>query len=837
MKDECRNLAGDVADGRLSKDELDDLLTDLRDEQKRLKAKDGLESVEAGILDRGRVIAEESLLAAMIEKRNRYHNILVEARLIETVARADDATGNPALGLQAALVGINTPIEGAQRSVDALTQGMMNGYMGGMIADLRRGNLLVAFNGMKGDFESQVARSLSDLNRSKPTGKVDASPEAKAIAAVMHKYQRAAMERENRAGAYIRNKSGYVVRQQHDPGKMAIAGAKKWKDAVRQKLDFDRMRVAPDRVEEFLDAAYVDLKSGVRLTEINDLEKAFTGPGNLAKKVSASRALDFKTPDDWLAYNQEFGNGSLRESFQQDIARAAKSTALMTNFGTNPRVMLDRVVRQMEQKYRADAAKLSGFRGGMENLDHMYEEVSGDINIGSHTKVARAFSAFRAVQTMAKLGGAWVSAISDISFMATNRMYQGRSLVGAWGDALSVPIKGMSGGEKREFADLLGAGLEGQLGDFMSRFNASDSVPGRTSKMMGLFFKMNLLGPWTDGNKRGITMMISRDLAMNADKSFADLPTDMQRMMSLYGIDARQWEVARLAVREGPEGRTYMMPGDVSDVRGAPFTGLTQNQQNKLRDEVRDNLFALMSGEADFAVPSPGARERAILRRGYRPGSTAGEAIRFVGQFKSFGVTGLTKVMGRQVYGNGAKTFRDQLSRGAGENLGLVNAIVATTAIGYFVLQAKEMMKGREPRPNDARTFVAAMLQGGGLGIYGDFLFGEASRYGGGTLETVMGPGIGTVADAVDLLQRARGVIEGGDEDLRGDVLRLVKSNIPFANLFYAKGAMDYLVWYQLQEAMNPGYLRRMERRVRRENNQKHWLPPSQIVARGGGFN
>jgi hypothetical protein len=279
-----------------------------------------------------------------------------------------------------------------------------------------------------------------------------------------------------------------------------------------------------------------------------------------------------------------------------------------------------------------------------------------------------------------------------------------------------------------------------------------------------------------------------------------------------------------------------MMPGDVAQARGAPFSGLTEGQQQKLRDEVRDNLFALMSQEADYAVPSPGARERAIMRRGYRPGTAAGEAIRFVGQFKSFGVTGLTKVMGRQTYGAGAKTLREQLGRGLGANLGLVNAIAGTTIMGYFVMQAKEIMKGREPRPNDANALVAAMMQGGGLGIYGDFLFGEANRFGGGTLQTLAGPGIGTFSDAVDLLQRSRGVVTGGEEDLGGDLLRLAKSNIPFANLFYVKGAMDYLIWYQLQEAMNPGYLRRMERRVETQNNQRYWMPPSSIVAPGGGF-
>jgi hypothetical protein len=76
----------------------------------------------------------------------------------------------------------------------------------------------------------------------------------------------------------------------------------------------------------------------------------------------------------------------------------------------------------------------------------------------------------------------------------------------------------------------------------------------------------------------------------------------------------------------------------------------------------------------------------------------------------------------------------------------------------------------------------------------------------------------------------------GSEQDARGDAIRLLKSNTPFANLFYTKAAFDYLIWYQMQEALNPGYLKRMESRVKRDNDQTYWMPPSSIVATGGGF-
>ena len=832
---DCFDKVKEAFGERLSDQEIEDMIQELQDVQTSRAVNDGLESVEGAMFRKSEVIAGEAELAAMIEKRNRLKNILVEQNLTRLVNAADEATGDPSLGLEAALVGVNAPFEGAQRSVDSLTNGLMNEYTGGLIADLRKSNLLSQFNNMKGEFELEVSRVIHALNT--PDGTVPkVSPEADQIGRTMHKYQRASIDRMNREGGHVRRKSGYVVRQSHKPERMAKAGPEKWKQTIRPLLDFEKMEIPADRIDAFLDSAYEAIESGVRLNqEVTDLQRAFKGPGNIAKKDAASRVLEFRSPEAWLEYDQQFGNASLREGFLQDVTRASRNTALMINMGTNPQAMMDRVIEQSKRKFRADATKRKRLTNPRA-LQNMMDEVTGDINLTSNHTTASALSGFRAVQTMAKLGGSWISALSDVAFMATNRIHQGRSVLDAWGDAFSAPLEGLQGGDKRIMADLLGAGLEGQLGDFMSRFNASDQIQGRTSKLMSAFFKANLLGPWTDANKRGVTMMISRDLAMNASKSFDALPPDMQRLLRIYDIDAKGWEVARGAVQDAPDGRSYLMPGDVNDVRGAVFSGLSEAQQTKLRDKVKSNLFALLASEADFSVPSPGARERAILRQGYRPGTPAGEAIRFVGQFKSFGVTALTKVMGRQVYGAGANSIREQLSRGLGANMGLVNATVMTSFLGLGVLQMKEIMKGREPRPLDAKTFIAAAMQGGGLGIYGDFLFGEANRFGGGTLETLAGPGLGTAAEVVDLFQRARGVVEGGAVDLRGDALRLTKSNIPFANLFYVKGAMDYLLWYQMQESINPGYLRRMERRVKRDNDQEFWLPPSKIVAPGGGF-
>jgi hypothetical protein len=821
---DCLKIADEANKGRLSDDELDEILTELNAEKKARQAAGALDQIESAIFERGLLIAKEAEIAKKIEKRNRYMNILKEQKLMALAERADEMTGDPSLGLEAALVGVNAPFEGATRSVDSITGALVNSYAGGMIADLKKAGLLTKFNNMKGDFERQVANVLGDLNLKTPVGVAEASADAKAMGKILFKYQRAALQRENQAGSYIRLKEGRVVRASHDQRRMVKVGPDEWKNYIRSKLDFEKMDIAPERIDGFLDSAYDAITTGERKEgDRTEISLAFKGPGNLAKKESAAGVFTFKSANDWYDYDQKFGKASLRESFMQDIQSASRATALMEVLGTNPEAMVERVQKRLIDKYRStpggakkvkrlkrEAAAIT-FKGAL-------AEVTGDVNIGSHTPLARYLHLYRSLQTMAKLGGAWISALSDIAFIASNRIYQGRSLLDAWGDGFTAVFRGMNKGEMRDFADRLGVGIEGQLGDFMSRFNAADDVPGQTAKMMSLFFKLNLLQPWTESNKRGVTLMIANDLGREASKSYAKLPDDLRRILGTYGIDQKGWEAARKGAKKGPDGRMYLVPGEIPDVK------------------MRENMFALLVSEADNSVPSPGARERAIIRRGYRPDTAAGQGIRFLTQFKSFGVTALTKSVGRHMYGYGAKSMREQLQRGVGANMGIVNSIVGTTVLGYYVMQLKEVAKGREMRPPSPETFLAAALQGGGLGIYGDFLFGEVNRYGGGTLETLAGPGVGTAAEVIDLLQRAKGVVAGGDEDLLGDVVRLLKSNTPFANLFYTQQAMNYLVWYRLQETVNPGYLRRMERRVERENNQTYWMPPTSIIQTGGGF-
>jgi len=146
-------------------------------------------------------------------------------------------------------------------------------------------------------------------------------------------------------------------------------------------------------------------------------------------------------------------------------------------------------------------------------------------------------------------------------------------------------------------------------------------------------------------------------------------------------------------------------------------------------------------------------------------------------------------------------------------------------------MAAKDIAKGREPRDsNSPGVWKAAMLQGGGLGIYGDFILGEYSRHGNSFWATALGPTASTIEDLMGI----KTAVQTG-EDAGAKAMKTVINNTPFINLFYTRAAMDYLFLYQLQESLNPGYLSRLERSIMRENNQQFYVPPSQAVPYGGG--
>jgi hypothetical protein len=226
-------------------------------------------------------------------------------------------------------------------------------------------------------------------------------------------------------------------------------------------------------------------------------------------------------------------------------------------------------------------------------------------------------------------------------------------------------------------------------------------------------------------------------------------------------------------------------------------------------------------------------------RIGATSGTTASEFARSITQFKGFPGAILEKVWGRQLYGYGES---GKIGDATGSGMaGIAEFMVYSTMLGSVALYLKAYLKGKRitmPTSGEegANLFLAAFLQGGGAGLYGDFLLGEArDRYGHSALESLAGPSAGMFTDMFSGLKKVSKApfdymfdrMKEGDSNY-GAAFFAMKNNAPFVNLFYTRLALDYMFLYRLQEAFAPGSLKRSENNLKKGMNQTFALPPSE---------
>lgn len=806
---ECLDAVRRALGRDASDEELDDLFTALRKREAYKRAQ--------GVLDPAGEAAEEVArdlrIMATIEKRNAAINYLKRAEKVSWVRT--NFGNNLAEGLEAILVGVNRAKTGARNGAAQLQATLVKSYHAGFVADVERTGHMPVFT--SGVLDRDIARALWAM------GKEDApavhgrlQPEAVEVAKVIAKWQEVARTDANKAGAWVGKLDGYITKQSHDSEKIRRAGYEAWKESAISRFDLQRMVAeSGSEAEAMLRGIYTDLASGNHMHLDRSEPTPFKGPANLAKKVSQSRTIHFKDADSWANYNQEYGTGSLRESVMQGLAHSGQSTGLMQALGTNPKANFEAIKAELVDAAKREGkvdqvAALGEKRTALENY---MAAVDGTMNIPGSQLWARRMANVRAWETMAKLGGMVLSQLNDIAIYGSGTSYQGRGFLSGMAQAVGGLGRDLKSAETRELAASLGVTFDNMAGE-ISRVG-SFAEAGGMNKAVQLFMKLNLAQWWTDKMRASAALGMSHHMALQAGKGFDQLGPEYQRVLSLYGIAEKQWDHIRASSAKNVDGNAYIVPENVAD----------KDAQAMLRTYLTD--------QTSFLQLEPDAKTRAIMLQGTRPGTWTGEGMRFLTQFKSFTGAYMQKIMGRELLGRGYEgdSLLKALTAGNGEMQGLAQLIVMSTLMGYGSMALKDLAKGRTPRdPSESpemalKVFAAAMVQGGGAGIYGDFLFGEASRFGSGTIESIAGPVPSAAGRIIDLYHKGmRG------EDVAASALREVMGNTPFLNLFYTRAALDYLVVYRIQEMMNPGYLGRMERRIQQDNGQTFLLRPSEVA-------
>lgn len=816
--------------GKLSEDEIGAVFEAVAARFRTKRAKAGAEVPDGDLFKAAASeLNAEAAAAAAIEKRNAIENLKKRVSRREFYGRAPD----PVLGLEAKLVGVNAPFAGGRLSVDAQARALTKDYIGALGTALEKTRTFENFRA--GTLDREMARELFELTREGGAPGVSGSKQALAMAEAVHAAFERARTGLNRAGAWIGKYDGYIARTSHDMDKIRRAGFDEWRATVEPRLDertFEALGAdAGDAAARtrFLQNVHDALASGVHLGEAGYAgfkDPAFKGPGNLAKRLSKGRVLHWKDADAWMDYAEKFGRGTLAENVTGALEHAARHTALLREFGTNPRAELEADIQHLLETRRQDTAFVDRLRNWQKPLANRMDELDGTANMPRNRLAAKIGAGVRAWQSLSSLGGVLLSAIGDVPLKASELNYQGIGFLEAYTDGFTSLFRGRGGKgtETRAILDDLRAGFEGMRGNIAGRFDANDALPGVLAKAQNVFFKWNGLTYWTDAQRDGAMFLMARHLGRLQETAWAALPERNRSLLAQYGIEGAEWDLLRAADWAQADGRRYLTPSAVDGIDDAKIRAEFGDKIDVAawRETLALKLHGYFSDRADIAILNPGARERALLRQGTQAGTPEGEALRFVTQFKAFPVAVISRVWGREIYGG---------QGGFGAVAGMAHLLAASTLFGYAAMSAKDLAKGREPRdPNEAKTWISAFVQGGGAGIYGDFVAGEYSRFGRSFVETLAGPTASDIGAFVDLWNR----IKKGD-DTAAAAFKFGLDNTPFANLFYTRIALDYLFVYQIQEALNPGFLRRMEKRVQSENNQQFILRPSQAIPYGGG--
>ena len=777
-------------------------------------------------------LALNAKIAAKIEKRNALINKNKYIKIITELKNSD----NPSKTLSGILVGdVRTRLD----SVDAKGHAIMVDSIGTLSVALSKAQVLDMFR--LGDLDEKVYIEMFDGLGS--SGDVN----ARKIAEIIRKHQKNLLDRKNRAGANIGELENYVVRQMHDPLLMMknfkdLEGSKKeWVNFVKPLLNRERTfdnKPANKTEDEYLEDIFTNLVTGNH-TKTSDLSSVdgskfmmdgFTGPKNLAKSMSQSRVLHFKDGISSYKYSKQYARMTLSEGVLSGFTHDAQSIALLETFGTNPRNMFDKIIKDIKGTKDVGILRKLNER----SLNNQFAELDGTTRqkgisrnfLGMDVSIAGISAGWRMIQNMSKLGFATISSFSDISTKAAfiNANTE-RGVFSSYGRAFIDVFEGFKNTkQKKELGYLLGVGVDNMLNDVHARFGANDSGPGKMAKAHQFFFKLNGMQWWNNSQKTGLARMLAADLAVYANRSFDKVPPETQRLLKLYDIDESDWTVFSQLVDQAQDGRKYVVASKVDELSNDVIDSIIRNKEGTLditdklrqdfRDKFRTKINMYYADSADAAIPTPGARERAIMNQGLPRGTVLGEAIRMIMQLKGFPITYITKGLTRQKAHAGY--------------YGVAKMMVGSTVMGYLSICLKDVLRGREPREVflgngdfNTKLLQQAFLQGGGAGIYGDFIFNEYNRYGRSFQETLLGPTAGAIDDTAKIF----GKFASGDVPTQ-KLTKLALENTPFINLFYTKLALDYLFLHDLQELAKPGFLRKMEHRINKDFEQDFFISP-----------
>ena len=848
MVDKCLTRIEDVLKkSSITTEKAQGILEDIKKAQSETKITDLDETITSELAEG---VLKRQQLKKKINKLNALEDEVKIRNTVEYVLK--EFPNDPVEGLTAILVGSNLQKAGSRSSVALAQLAYFRDLLVSFNAKLRDNKVDSLFAEANSDIEKRIARVIWEVGQGKAI--TEKTKDIITLGKIINEFSETVRKKYNDHGANTENLPGWIVRQAHDPFALRNAvdvlnlknnknikeingtperNLAAWTDYILPKLDqkktFGNTDGSPEAIDEFLSFAYNSLVKNQN--QVVDGAGNSFGSRNLAETIGAKRVLHFKSSDDWFAYNSKFGGQSLREALFEGFNLAGRNIGMMSMLGSNPQKnflkMADETMNILKRKKnQTQVDKIGSFIKPQGGYAKFMAEVDGSVNTINGFNAAKWSGITRAILSMAKLGGAVISAIADVHLYATELKWQGRSYVGGVAEALGRLGKIKNSKLRIEIAEQLGFISDNLIYDVAARFSSGDNLNKQFTQIQRTFFKLNGLAWWTNSLKDGAMLGMGNYVAKQRNLSFNNLSVEFKRLITHFGINEKIWNTIRkMDVEKAEDGKEFfsarnidlLSDGKIKEISGVEK--MSKRQLNLARDNLKTRVLGMFLDRSTFAVIEPDARTRGYLKQNLQAGTAPGEAMRFMAQFKAFPVAIMQKAIGRELaFSEAGRKYRALF--------GTAGLIVGSGIFGYISMTAKDLLKGKKPKdPMNKNTFFASMLQGGGLGIYTDFLFGKIQNNT-SALATLAGPGLTEITKVAAIFN----YITKGEFSKAGKQGYLsIKENIPFLNLFYLKTAFDYAIGYQIMETLSPGYLKRMEKRMKDSGQEFLLTKPSTL--------
>jgi hypothetical protein len=660
-------------------------------------------------------------------------------------------------------------------------------------------------------------------------------PLAKRGAQAFHEVAEEARQTFNAHGGDVGKLDDWGMPQHHSQERVAAAGKDRWVDEILPWLD--RGRYVDDigqpwseaELREFLGRAWETIAT-------NGLSKVEPGQprgiGKRANRHAESRQIHFRDAESNIAYWEAYGERTAAEILLGHTQTMARDIAFIEHFGPNPNITWQTLLDEaLKRSALAEPRKTENFEGQAVRLNQLYDYAAGRMKPTYNRTVRQVADGIAHLNTAGKLGGAAIASFfGDKPMMEAVAHLNNLPAMSRWRTELS--LLNPANGADRALLNRQGLMLD-SIRSGLQRFYEGLGTSSTTGKLANAVMRITGMQAINDIRKGafGLQLMSAIGNEVQAGRGFDQLHDSDVRTLRNYGITKADWDTWRLAMPEKISGVDGVLtpeaiariPDDA--LRQANVIGQADGPEAaaSARRAAIVRLLGAVNTESEFAIVTPGWRERATFYGDLQRGTAKGEIVRSVLQFKSFPWAFFQRGMDAVANMDGPASKAAMASW----------LLVSTTMAGAMIMQTRETLAGKDPRDMAGKDWYkfwgTAFLQGGALGIYGDFLYGvNETRYGSGPIEALAGPTLGPLLELGLVLpvNAAKKVLEGKDTHLLAQMTSRAKGFVPGNNIWYTKAATEHLVWQRVMEAMSPGYLNTIRQKTAKEYGQAWFWSP-----------